>query len=68
MVSVGQLYLSRVLAFILVLIALMDGLRISVILLPFWIGFLWLTYRYYERRRAESIMSGNKTGEKAVLC
>lgn len=40
------------LAFILVLIALMDGLRISVILLPFWIGFLWLAYRYYERRRA----------------
>ena len=39
------------LAFILVIILMTDSIRISVILMPFWIGFLWLGYQYSNARK-----------------
>ncbi len=39
------------LAFILVIILMTESIRISVILMPFWIGFLWLGYQYSNARK-----------------
>ncbi|ERT10721.1 aromatic amino acid transporter [Photorhabdus temperata J3] len=39
------------LAFILVIILMMDSIRISVILMPFWIGILWLGFLISHSRK-----------------
>ncbi|TNH43727.1 amino acid permease [Photorhabdus luminescens] len=39
------------LAFILVIILMMDSIRISVILMPFWVGVLWIGFLMSRSRR-----------------
>ncbi|KPD02620.1 amino acid permease [Moellerella wisconsensis] len=39
------------LAFILIIILMTDSIRISVILMPFWIGFLWIGFQFSNARK-----------------
>ncbi|MDX7991320.1 amino acid permease [Xenorhabdus littoralis] len=45
------------LAFILIIILMMPSIRISVILMPFWVGVLWVGYMFAKANKAKKQIS-----------